>query len=268
MKINKNSNQYQRSFGRRQFLKLLGAGGAGLLASPLAIANQVKVKPNIIIFMTDDIGYNDVGVYGCKDIPTPGIDSIAENGVRFNNAYVSSPLCSPSRAGLMTGRYQQRFGYEFNTGPPPGSLRPQVGMPLEETTLAEVLKSSGYNTGIVGKWHLGMRKEYHPLNNGFDSFFGFIEGGHKYIYEHGKNSSLFKDHVAVQEKEYLTDALTRQALSFIDDTSNKPFFLYLSFNAGHTPLQASQKYMDRFLHIKDRHASFNTNCHYSHIVFP
>ncbi|MEN8222721.1 MAG: sulfatase [Acidobacteriota bacterium] len=237
---------------RRKFIKLVGAGGAGLLTGSLFPSNKLRSKPNIIVIVADDMGYNDIGVYGCKDIPTPGIDSIAENGVRFKNAYVSSPLCSPTRAGLMTGRYQQRFGYEFNPGPPPGSLREQVGLPAEETTLAEKLKSAGYVTGVVGKWHLGMRKKYHPLNRGFDSFFGFLHGGHKYFDDPGSDNPILRDHTIVREKEYLTNALTRESISFIDRAKGKPFFLYLAYNAGHTPLQATRKYLDRFLHIKDK----------------
>ncbi|MCK5220124.1 MAG: sulfatase-like hydrolase/transferase, partial [Candidatus Aminicenantes bacterium] len=211
--MNKNFEKLQNNIARRNYLKLLGAGGAGLLTGSLFAKNYKRIKPNIIVIVADDMGYNDIGVYGCKDIPTPGINSIAENGVRFKNAYVSSPLCSPTRAGLMTGRYQQRFGYEFNPGSPPGSLREQVGLPLDETTLAQTLKSAGYITGIVGKWHLGMRKKFHPLNRGFDSFFGFISGGRKYFDEPGTDNPIFKDHKIVQEKEYLTDAFTGQALS-------------------------------------------------------
>lgn len=252
MKINNNSDQYKSNIARRKFLKLLSAGGAGILTGSLFAANKRGIKPNIILIITDDIGYNDIGVYGCKDIPTPGIDSIAGNGIRFTNAYVSSPLCSPTRAGLMTGRYQQRFGYEFNPGSPPGSLRKQVGLPTEEITLAESLKSTGYITGIVGKWHLGVRKKFHPLNRGFNSFFGFMSGGHKYFDEPGANNPIYKDFTAVQEKEYLTDAFTREALSFISKAKEKPFFLYLAYNAGHTPLQATRKYLDRFLHIEDK----------------
>jgi len=252
MKTTGNLSRNKIQIGRRSFLKIAGLTGVCLLSGSLFSVDKKKVRPNIILIMADDIGYSDIGAYGCKDIPTPGIDSIARNGVRFTNAYVSSPLCSPTRAGLMTGRYQQRFGYEFNTGPPPGSLRTQVGLPLEETTLAEALKSEGYLTGVVGKWHLGMLKKYHPIKQGFDSFFGFMHGDHKYFDEPNGFNPILKDYLPVKEKEYLTDAFTREALSFIDNSKKSPFFLYLAYNAGHTPLQASEKYLKRFSHIKDK----------------
>ncbi len=237
---------------RREFIKLTGTISASLLTTPLASSDKPGSKPNIILIISDDIGYGDIGVHGCKDIPTPGIDSIAENGIKFKNGYVSSPLCSPSRAGLMTGRYQQKFGYEFNPGPPPNSLRPKVGLPLEETTLAETLRSSGYRTSAVGKWHLGMREEFHPLKRGFDSFFGFLHGGHKYFYEENEFNPIMRNYTPVKEKEYLTKALTREAISFIGKNKKNPFFLYLSYNAAHTPLQADESKLKKFVNIKDQ----------------
>ncbi len=242
----------KRIIGRRDFLKIAGVAGVTLMSGSLPFNKKRGVKPNIIIILADDIGYGDLGVYGCKDIPTPGIDSIARNGILFKNAYVSSPLCSPTRAGLMTGRYQQRFGYEFNVGPPPGSLRQQVGLPLEETTLAETLREKGYSTGIIGKWHLGMLKKYNPLRHGFDSFFGFMHGDHKYFDERNNFNPILRNYSPLKENEYLTDAFTREALKFIDNTKEKPFFLYLPYSAGHTPLQAPEKYLKRFEYIKNK----------------
>src|SRR6266542_4232698 len=142
---------------------------AGLLASPATAAPGTKPKrPNIIILLADDLGYADAGFQGCKDIPTPHIDSLARNGVRFTSGYVSGPYCSPTRAGLMTGRYQNRFGHEFN------GAGADVGLPVSETTLADRLKAAGYATALVGKWHLGNADKFHPQKRGFDTFFGFL----------------------------------------------------------------------------------------------
>src|SRR6516165_9302636 len=144
--------------------------------NPVSAAEPAARKPNVIILLADDLGYADVGFQGCKDIPTPNIDSIAKNGVRCTNGYVSGPYCSPTRAGLMTGRYQQRFGHEFNPGPPPEG--PEVGLSLSETTLAQRLNDAGYATGMVGKWHLGSERKFHPMSRGFQEYFGFLGGAH------------------------------------------------------------------------------------------
>ena len=243
------------SLDRRQFLALTGATAAGLLTSCL-LAGQKKAKqrkPNIVVIISDDQGYADVGVHGCKDIPTPHLDSIARNGIHFTNGYVSCPVCSPTRAGLMTARYQQRFGHEFNTGPAPGSLREHVGLPLSEVTMADVLKKAGYVTGAVGKWHLGMRPKFHPLKRGFDEFFGFQHGGHSYLkLAPDSYNPIQRGTKPVHEKEYLTDAFSREAVAFIERHKDKPFFLYLAYNAVHTPMEATEKYLDRFANIRDR----------------
>lgn len=171
----------QNSINRREFLKMAGIG-ATALALPAWLPDSAFCydKPNIIVIVSDDQGYAELGCQGCKDIPTPNIDSIAKNGVRFTNGYVSCPVCSPTRAGLLTGRYQQMFGHEFNPGPA-ATADAQFGLPLSETTLAARLKSAGYKTGIVGKWHLGYNEPYLPLNRGFDEFFGFPGGAHQYF---------------------------------------------------------------------------------------
>jgi len=239
--------------GRRRFLALAGAGAAGLLAGRLGAAEARPRKPNVVVIISDDQGYADVGVQGCKDIPTPHLDSIAKNGVRFTNGYVSCPVCSPTRAGLATARYQQRFGHEFNTGPPPGSLREFVGLPLTEVTFADAMKAAGYVTGAVGKWHLGMRPQYHPFKRGFDEFFGFQHGGHSYLkLKPDDYNPIQRGDKPIHEKEYLTDAFSREAVAFIERHKAKPFFLYLAYNAVHTPLEATAKYLDRFPNIKDR----------------
>ncbi|MBK8314551.1 MAG: sulfatase-like hydrolase/transferase [Acidobacteria bacterium] len=143
-----------------------------LAADQSTTARSTAGKPNIILIVADDLGYADLGVQGCRDVPTPNIDTIARNGVRFTSGYVSCPVCSPTRAGLMTGRYQQRFGHEFNPGPAAQASQ-DFGLPLSETTIAERLKKLGYATGMFGKWHLGYIPELTPLRQGFDEFFGF-----------------------------------------------------------------------------------------------
>lgn len=208
-------------------------------------------QPNILLIVGDDMGYADVGVHGCKDIPTPHLDSLAQNGIRCSNGYVSGPYCSPTRAALLTGRYQQRFGHEFNPGPP-ASTNIDVGLPLKEKTLADRLKAAGYATALVGKWHLGHDKKFHPLNRGFQEYFGFLGGAHSYTNARADgNNPIMRGFETVDEKEYLTDAFAREAVSFIERNKAKPFFLYLAFNAVHGPLQATAKYRDRFPNIQD-----------------
>ncbi|HLG17478.1 MAG TPA: sulfatase-like hydrolase/transferase [Blastocatellia bacterium] len=226
-------------------------------------------KPNIVFILGDDLGYCDVSMYGCRDIPTPNIDSIAVGGVKFTNGYVTAPVCSPSRAGLLTGRYQQRFGFEFNAGSLQRALAdPEMGLPTSEITLAEMMKKAGYATGMVGKWHLGMHAKFHPTARGFDEYFGFLFGANMYIDPdqpgvksadpegagvriRGARNPIIRNQTPVEEKEYLTEAFAREAVAFIERHRNEPFFLYAPFNAPHTPLQATKKYIDRFPQVKD-----------------
>lgn len=213
-----------------------------VLVSPAILQAQEKKarKPNILIILADDMGYADAGFQGSKDIPTPNLDALAKRGVRCTNGYVSGPYCSPTRAGLMTGRYQTRFGHEFN----PGGA--QQGLPLSETTIAQRLRALGYVTGLVGKWHLGAAAKMQPTARGFQEFFGFLGGAHSYI----NGDGIQRNGEPAKEQAYLTDAFGREALSFIDRHANEPFFLYLAFNAVHTPMQATDKYLDRFPNIK------------------
>ena len=201
-------------------------------------------KPNIVILVADDLGFADVGFQGCRDIPTPHIDTLARNGVRCSNGYVSGPYCSPTRAGLLTGRYQQRFGHEFNPGRGEGE-----GLPLKETTIADRLKAAGYATGLVGKWHLGEGPEFHPQKRGFDEFFGFLAGAHPYL--PGEGAPIYRGSQVVAEESYLTDAFAREAVSFIDRHEDDLFFLYLAFNAVHTPMQATDDRLARFATIPE-----------------
>ncbi len=217
-----------------------------------AQTRQSSGKPNIVLIVADDLGYGELSVQGSKDIPTPNIDSIAKNGVRFTNGYVSCPVCSPTRAGLMTGRYQQRFGHEFNPGPAQ-QAEEDFGLPLSETTIANRLKSLGYATGMFGKWHLGFKPEYNPTKRGFDEFFGFLGGAHPYFDVNVRQGNpIMRGTQAVDEPSYLTDAFAREAVSFIERHKNESFFVYLPFNAVHNPLQAADKYLARFNSITDR----------------
>jgi arylsulfatase A-like enzyme len=226
--------------------RALGCSALILLAASAVAAAD---KPNILVIVADDMGYGDVGVYGCRDIPTPNIDALAKHGVKFTNGYVSAPVCSPTRAGLMTGRYQQRFGHEFNSGAAPD---PKFGLPLTETTLADRLKAHGYRTGMVGKWHLGFEPQLHPLQRGFGSFFGFLAGSHSYLdAREDELNPILRGTETVDEPEYLTDALRREALAFIERNPKSPWFLYWTFNAVHVPLEATKKYLDRFPQISD-----------------
>ena len=219
--------------------------------------------PNLIVIMTDDHGYADVGFNGCKDIPTPNLDSIASNGVRFSNGYVSYAVCSPSRAGLLTGRYEQRFGHERNPQWTPSD--PDSGLPRSETTLADSLGKVGYKSGIIGKWHLGAHPDLHPLKRGFNEFFGHLGGGHRYFADDltikdtddAKDEDdsyrlwIMRDHTPVRTTGYLTDEFSDEAVKFIGRHKDGPFFLYLAYNAPHTPLQASGKYLSRFPDIQN-----------------
>lgn len=203
-------------------------------------------KPNIVILLADDLGYADLGFQGVRDIPTPHLDRLANGGVRCTNGYVSGPYCSPTRAGLLTGRYQQRFGHEFNPG---GVRNERAGLPLSQTTLADRLKAAGYATGLVGKWHLGSAAEFHPQKRGFDEFFGFLGGQHTYFA--GKSTDIYRGTQPVAESEYLTDAFSREAVDFIERHKNVPFFLELAFNAVHTPLDATDARLAQFSSIAD-----------------
>jgi arylsulfatase A-like enzyme len=240
--------------------RLLLCFAASLLACEL-----FAKSPNLIIILTDDQGYNDVGFNGCTDIPTPNLDKLAADGVKFTDGYVSFPVCGPSRAGLLTGRYQDRFGFTAN--PTIDPTNPDAGLPKSEENIAEVLNKANYSSAIIGKWHMGSHPSNHPLNRGFDHFFGFLSGGHNYFPEdytlndlsevtriwEWYNTRLMRDFERVDASGYLTDVLTDAATDFIDlkAKGDQPFVLYLAYNAPHAPLQATEKYLSRFPDIKD-----------------
>ncbi len=213
-------------------------------AQPLRAADARK--PNVVIFLSDDVGYGEYGFQGNREIPTPHIDSIAKNGVRFSQGYVSGPYCSPTRAGLMTGRYQTRFGHEFN------SSGPRFGLPLTETTIADRFKTLGYATVCIGKWHLGAEPEFLPMKRGFDEFYGTVSNTEffqpKAFVDSRKSATV---QAITAEDFYTTDAYAERAVDWIGRHKDTPFLLYLPFNAQHAPLQATQKYLARFPDIAD-----------------
>ena len=215
-------------------------------------AQKNKQKPNIIVILTDDQGWGDVGFNGSTDIPTPNLDRIAKEGVIFSNGYVSHPYCSPSRAGLITGRYQARFGHDCNIADD-GLNNPTVGTPLSEKMIPEALKEQGYRTSAIGKWHLGDHPDLRPNNQGFDHWFGFPGGGMNYWGE-AKNEvqTVYRNGVKVPENEltYLTDNFTDETIKFITNKDKKPFFIYLAYNAPHAPDQATKQYLENTKHIE------------------
>lgn len=280
---------------RRDFIQTTSGGAVGLLASGL-LGTSCRTgpdkpsspghaparpdqgapgsRPNVVLICTDDLGYGDTACYGAPSYITPNITALANGGTRFTSAYVAAPLCSPSRAALLTGRYPQRFGFEFNAGPPSRCESESLGLPTSENTLADVLKMGGYRTGLVGKWHLGSRPMFHPRQRCFDEFFGFLHDQSIYLdpsdradvhsvttssqrwfpRNRGQYQAIYRDTTVVREAEYLTDAFTREALSFIERSAARPdpFFLYLSYNAPHTPLQVTNHYYRRFPQEPDR----------------
>ena len=218
---------------------------ASVFVSPVLAQTSL---PNIVVILADDLGYGDVGFNGCPDIPTPNINALAASGALCTNGYVTHPVCSPSRAAIMTGRYQQRFGHEYS--PTFDTLIPQnprLGLPASEITLAQLLKPAGYVCGAVGKWHLGFAPELFPLVRGFDEFFGFLDAEQSYY-----NTWIWDGDVQVKEPTYLTDAFTGEAVSFINRHATEHFFLYLAYNAVHKPYdQPPDVYMQRVSYITD-----------------
>jgi arylsulfatase A-like enzyme len=262
-----------------------------VLAFVASGVTQAADRPNIIFIVADDLGYGELGCYGGKDVPTPHIDSLARNGVRFTNGYVTAPFCAASRAALLTGRYQTRFGFENN---PIGAANadPAIGMPLGEVLLPEVLRDAGYATMLIGKWHLGGAPKFNPIRRGFDVFFGFLHEGHYYVPspweqhvtwlrrrtlpdgktgrwtspdgrevwsthlnnfepDYDADNPILRNGQPVDEKANLTDAFTRETEDYITRHKAQPFFLYLSYNAVHSPLQGADAYLKKFAHIAD-----------------
>lgn len=234
----------------------------------LAITAVADDRPNILIILADDLGYGDVGFTGSKEIKTPVLDELARNGVVCENGYVTHSYCGPSRAGLITGRHQARFGMEINATFSPYDMN--MGLPPSEKTFAKRLQPAGYRTGIIGKWHLGAAPNHHPNSRGFDYFYGFLGGGQVYwphqvtmtmplLLDNGKinyganqgtSHPLLRNNNQAEFEEYLTTALSRDAVRFVKE-SNKPFCLYLAYNAPHSPLEAPKETIAEYKHIED-----------------
>ena len=223
-----------------------------LLLSSCLWGAALGKAPNVLIVLADDLGWADLGYQGSTDIKTPNLDRLASQSVRFTDGHVTASVCSPSRAGLLTGRYQQRFGHEANTPPS------DQGMALGQVTMADALKKLGYRTGIIGKWHLGNADRFYPNQRGFDYFYGLREGSRSYFYNPERedkptsNKRIEQNGQTVSFDGYLTDVLGRQAARFIAEDSERPFFLFLSFTAPHGPMHATEDDLRRFAEIADK----------------
>jgi arylsulfatase A-like enzyme len=293
--MKKNSIPAGKYFLHTAMLGLLWLAGSTACTTKQAAEHQTK-PPNIIVILADDLGSKDLSIYGNEEIPTPHIDAIGKEGVTFLQGYSTAPICSPSRSGLLTGRYQQRFGAEYLASgsygnynftaqqlSAPGSAyeKPEAfdstliqGLPLSEITLAEFLKKAGYATGIIGKWHVGLEEPLLPEGRGFDYHYGFYAGATLYndtlqqgfvhatlpwvpsdisSWHRKDGRAIYRSSQQIDEKEYLTFKLADEATRFIEKNKDNPFFLYLPFNAPHTPLQAPKNYYDKFSHVKEHH---------------
>jgi arylsulfatase B len=276
----------------RRLLRLLATLATAATAAVVLCSAEPR-RPNVIFIVADDLGYGELGSYGGKEIPTPHLDALAAGGVRFTHGYVTAAFCAASRAALLTGRYQTRFGFEFN---PIGAKNaaPGIGLPVAEKTVADHLRATGYATALVGKWHLGGTAEFHPQRRGFDEFFGFLHEGHTYVPhpwegvttwlrrralpdggtgrwtspdgrlvwtthmggnepDYDADNPLLRSSQPVDERANLTDAFTREANDFITRHRTQPFFLYLAYNAVHSPMQAPDAYLAKFAHLPDLH---------------
>ena len=226
-------------------------------------------RPNVVLIITDDVGYGDIGSYGAPDVRTPNIDGLARDGVRLTDFYANGPTCSPTRTGLISGRYQQRFGLEAPLGAS-GKVDWERGLPVSGHSLPQLLKNSGYATALVGKWHLGWKSDFSPIAHGFDYFFGFKSGFVDY-YQHtaGADSplkdDLFENDRPVQVEGYLTDLITDRSIRFIEQNAGRPFFLDISYNAGHWPYQRPDSpsvAVDRARHLGPFDAGTSTRADY------
>ena len=218
----------------------------------IATAAGAAERPNLMIILADDMGYGDLSCYGSKQIATPNLDALAERGVRCRQAYVAMMVCAPSRAGLMTGRNPSRFGFEHNLVGTTSYYK-DVGLPVDEVTLANRLLDAGYATACIGKWHLGGDAERHPNSRGFEYYFGRFKG-HGY-FPKAKDKQIYRQREPVDEIEvpYTTDWYTKETIDFIDRApADQPWFVYLAHDTPHTPLQAKEEDLARFAHLEPR----------------
>lgn len=208
-------------------------------------------QPNVLVIIADDLGYADIGVHGGAEVPTPNIDALAASGVRCTSGYVSAPYCSPSRAGFLTGKAATRFGHEFN---PHVGDEAKLGLPLDQRTIANVMHDAGYATALIGKWHQGFDAAHHPQSRGFDEYFGFLVGGHNFLLHKDaepkfgtahSHDLIYRGREVQRLDGYTTDLFTDEALGFMNRNAKKPWFLYLAYNAVHTPLEIEEKHQSR-----------------------
>ena len=210
--------------------------GASASARAQGASSQAARTPNVVLILMDDLGYGDLGSYGAPDIRTPNIDRLAREGVRMTDAYANGAVCTPTRAALISGRYQQRVGLEWALGASPGDR--ELGLPALGTSLPALLKTNGYATGLVGKWHLGWKPEFGPITHGFDEFYGFLSGAHDYYTRTADGPpDLYENTTPVEPAGYLTDEITRRAVGFITRHANGRFFLEVAYNAVHWPFE-------------------------------
>ncbi|MEE9362922.1 MAG: sulfatase-like hydrolase/transferase [Cellulophaga sp.] len=214
-------------------------------------------KPNFILIVADDLGFGDLSLNGSKEIGTPNIDRLAKTGVNFTEGYVSSAVCSPSRAGFLTGRNQVSFGQDNNIGgSQPGFDLEYLGLPVGQKTIANRLSALGYINGLIGKWHLGDQPQFHPLKRGFDEFWGYTGGGHDYFMSKpdgkGYKSPIECNYKTAQPITYITDDVGDESIAFIERHKEEQFFLFASFNAPHTPMQATEADLALYAHIKNK----------------
>src|SRR5262249_16813522 len=210
-----------------------------IMVKGVAAQAVARSQPNLVVILADDLGYGDLGCYGSTDIRTPNVDQLARDGARLTDCYTAAPVCSPTRAALITGRYPQRAGFEWVVD------YGEKTWGLTDSVLAKQLKKAGYATGMTGKWHLGYQAKHHPNAHGFDSFFGFLGADIDY-YAHvefdslekgNKELGLWENDKPVEVLGYMTDVISDRAAKFIKDHAKAPFFLYVPFNAPHWPFQ-------------------------------
>jgi len=217
-----------------------------LSAAASVAAEPPQRPPNVLVILVDDLGYRDLGCQGCVDFKTPHIDKLASGGVRLTSGYVSHPYCSPSRAGILTGRYQQRFGHEHNLRYDESDV--VNGTDVKEVMLPALLGKAGYATTHIGKWHVGAGEPFRPLARGYGEFFGFLGGGHHYFKADGKNeygAPLWRGAAATDtQPTYLTDDFTNEALAFMERNKKRPFFVLLAYNAPHSPDHVPPRYLE------------------------
>lgn len=230
-------------------------------ASAAQTDRPVSDRPNIVLIVADDLGYGGLRSQGDAEAVTPHLDALAAAGARFTDFYANHPVCSPSRAALMTGKYQHRMGFEHNSGSPQATS-PKFGVPAAELTVAERLKAKGYATGMFGKWHIGFAPDRTPTAQGFDTFYGFLAGAHAYtprsdrarpgrVDGFGGGQTILRGTTSEPMPAHVTESFAEEAVQFIDANRSRPFFVYLPFNAVHSPMEATEAYLARFAHVAD-----------------